>query len=346
MRSLSGFVLLAGVGVGLFVYLPAPVDRDISLDQARRHVAERAIEMRLTATAALNETSVLGRERTFSPNVPLITAARRTAPAPSVTVTTAPIAGTTQPTTSGAWNTSVGYAATGTPAYAQHTSLQPTDAAGRYQLIVELQQELRRLGCYYGRIDGSWGAGSKHAMSYFTNRVNAELPVDNPDYVLLTLLKSHNGKTCGPCPAGQSATADGRCVAQTATTATSQQALPWHTTTAQPAPSTASRPLFTPVPTTVVSTEPLPGRMAIGAPSPLPPVDAANSGSMGAGYGPYRPQDATTAALDGSALGAVDPAASAASQEEPKRRASKRSRHRDGPGTPRYNLLLSLGGVY
>ncbi len=37
MRSLvGGFVLLAGIGVGLFVYLPIPVDRNASLENAQR----------------------------------------------------------------------------------------------------------------------------------------------------------------------------------------------------------------------------------------------------------------------------------------------------------------------
>ena len=36
MRSLGGFVLLSGIGVALFVYLPAPVDRSSSLDELRR----------------------------------------------------------------------------------------------------------------------------------------------------------------------------------------------------------------------------------------------------------------------------------------------------------------------
>ena len=41
MRGLGGFVLLAGIGVGLFVYFPAPVDRNTSLEQAQRAVADR-----------------------------------------------------------------------------------------------------------------------------------------------------------------------------------------------------------------------------------------------------------------------------------------------------------------
>jgi hypothetical protein len=41
MRGLGGFVLLAGIGVGLFVYFPAPVDRDTTLEQAKRATSER-----------------------------------------------------------------------------------------------------------------------------------------------------------------------------------------------------------------------------------------------------------------------------------------------------------------
>ena len=42
MRSLGGLVLLAGIGVALFVYLPAPVDSGPSLDQFQRIDAPRA----------------------------------------------------------------------------------------------------------------------------------------------------------------------------------------------------------------------------------------------------------------------------------------------------------------
>ena len=48
MRSLGGFVLLAGIGVGLFVYLPAPVDSGTSLDHVQRVAATRAAELPLT----------------------------------------------------------------------------------------------------------------------------------------------------------------------------------------------------------------------------------------------------------------------------------------------------------
>jgi hypothetical protein len=52
-----------------------------------------------------------------------------------------------------------------------------------------------------------------------------------------------------------------------------------------------------------------------------------------------------TAALeqDGTAAALPPPAASST----PKSNSSSKPSHRyDGPGTPRYNLMLSLGGVY
>ncbi len=44
MRSLGGLVLLAGIGVGLFVYLPAPVDSGTSLDKCPPCCSLRAAE--------------------------------------------------------------------------------------------------------------------------------------------------------------------------------------------------------------------------------------------------------------------------------------------------------------
>ena len=38
MRGMGGFVLLAGIGVGLFVYFPAPVDRARKRRSPRAHL--------------------------------------------------------------------------------------------------------------------------------------------------------------------------------------------------------------------------------------------------------------------------------------------------------------------
>lgn len=83
----------------------------------------------------------------------------------------------------------------------------------RTQLARELQKELRRVGCYDGEINGGWTTSTKRAMKTFTERVNASLPVEEPDLVLLSLVQGQADKTCGrPCPAGEAAAEGGRCV--------------------------------------------------------------------------------------------------------------------------------------
>jgi hypothetical protein len=93
---------------------------------------------------------------------------------------------------------------------APKSSVLTTD---RTQLARELQKELRRVGCYDGEINGGWTTSTKRAMKTFTERVNATLPVEEPDLVLLSLLQGQADKTCGrPCPAGEAAADGGRCV--------------------------------------------------------------------------------------------------------------------------------------
>ncbi len=70
----------------------------------------------------------------------------------------------------------------------------PPTSAG---VIRNMQIELRRVGCYHGRIDGDWGPASRFAMAAFTKAVNAALPTDRPDDILLTLVRRHAGTACG-----------------------------------------------------------------------------------------------------------------------------------------------------
>jgi hypothetical protein len=87
------------------------------------------------------------------------------------------------------------------------------DPATRYQLALDLQRELQRVGCYQGELTGVWNAATRRAMSTFMDRANARLPVDKPDYVLLALVKSHSESACAmTCPPRQSIGASGRCV--------------------------------------------------------------------------------------------------------------------------------------
>jgi len=83
----------------------------------------------------------------------------------------------------------------------------------RDSLARELQKELRRVGCYEGELNGVWTPATRRAMKTFTDRVNATLPVDEPDAVLYVMVQSQQERVCGkPCPVDQGLSVDGRCV--------------------------------------------------------------------------------------------------------------------------------------
>lgn len=85
----------------------------------------------------------------------------------------------------------------------------PTDRAA---LARALQRELKRVGCYSGDISGVWTTSSRMAMKSFVDRANAALPIDNPDPVLLSLVRNHQGLACiVECPPGQAAAGEGPC---------------------------------------------------------------------------------------------------------------------------------------
>ncbi len=89
---------------------------------------------------------------------------------------------------------------------------KPRDEAARRKLIQAIQTELRRVGCYGSDIDGTWNDGTRRAMKAFTDRINATLPVEEPDYILLTLVQGQKVQACGKeCPPGQVAVAEDRC---------------------------------------------------------------------------------------------------------------------------------------
>ena len=89
--------------------------------------------------------------------------------------------------------------------------------ADRIAMAKELQLQLRRVGCYRGRIDGIWGNGSRRAMRSFNRRINAGLPVSEPDNILLTLVGGYDNRACGrPCRNNRRPDATGRCVSDTA----------------------------------------------------------------------------------------------------------------------------------
>src|SRR6185436_7940343 len=86
----------------------------------------------------------------------------------------------------------------------------------RARLTREIQLQLKRVGCYHGKIDGVWYATVRRSMKAFTDRVNATLSAEQPDIVLLAMLQSHRGSGSGvPCPPGQSLAVAGRPAATT-----------------------------------------------------------------------------------------------------------------------------------
>jgi len=86
-------------------------------------------------------------------------------------------------------------------------------SAAETRLIEAIQKELKRVGCYSGDIDSDWGHETRRAMRAFNDRVNATLPIDRPDYILLTLLQGHAAKACGAaCPPGQDLSDGGKCL--------------------------------------------------------------------------------------------------------------------------------------
>jgi hypothetical protein len=95
-------------------------------------------------------------------------------------------------------------------AAASRTAGIPKD---RGSLVRELQKGLRRVGCYAGELNGAWTPATRRAMKTFTERVNATLPVDEPDAVLFAMVQSQQERVCGkPCPVDQGLSEDGRCL--------------------------------------------------------------------------------------------------------------------------------------
>ena len=68
----------------------------------------------------------------------------------------------------------------------------------RASLARALQRELQRVGCYDGEINGNWSTSTRMAMKAFTDRVNASLPTDAPDYILLAWCSATRARPAAP----------------------------------------------------------------------------------------------------------------------------------------------------
>ena len=134
----------------------------------------------------------------------------------------------------------------------------------------DLQRELRRAGCYEGEINAVWTTSTRRAMKTFMDRVNATLPTEEPDSVLLALVQSHPDGVCAkPCPAGQGMSEAGRCVSTAILARAANKGSSRHAEgkglAAQP-PVVGSWTTSTTVATPVIRGEPPEGRMALSGP--------------------------------------------------------------------------------
>lgn len=244
MQKALGLLILGG-GLAFLVSenAPAPDQREEQLAAITRIVARATIIEPETVPA---ENPGL-RRPVASPS------ATYAVPAPPLPTSTAV---TTEPTT--------------LPAVSIPNTIPPRAAAPstgaspniQRQLARQIQAELKRVGCYSGRLDGSWGERSRTAMATFIARVNASLPTTEPDVFLLSLIKGQVSAVCGPTCGTDEEPSGSRCVARSVVakndTATSRRADP--AAASEPAPDqpeavvAAARP------------DPLPGRMSIGGP--------------------------------------------------------------------------------
>ena len=192
----------------------------------------------------------------------------------------------------------------------------------RASLARELQLELRRVGCYGGDLNGVWTPATRKAMKAFTDRVNATLPVDQADDILLTLVQAHQGEACGsPCPPGQGISDDGRCLPGALLARAAKKGSPPATPTARRRNQPADKP--TPVTAPWTTT-------AVALPAPLtgPPAIAGRMALAGprndaAPPAIGEPQPAASlvpaARSPGAQAGAAQPARQARVRERPQR---------------------------
>lgn len=193
MRNVLGLLFL-GAGVGVAAYALSPADKasfavfDATTDSARSRVGALSPDQSLFVSATRPAQS----NRTV----------QRNAADPRIKV--ASLTEETRPP---------GYRTDQAELTRWAESTKPATASERFTLARDLQRELKRVGCYHADVDGSWGGGSRRALSEFMDRVNASLPGDEPDYIMLALVRNQTAQVCGSgCPRGQDMAGDGRCL--------------------------------------------------------------------------------------------------------------------------------------
>jgi hypothetical protein len=170
----------------------------------------------------------------------------------------------------------------------------------RDALARELQKELRRVGCYEGELNGAWTPATRAAMKAFTERINATLPVDEPDPILFTLVQGQQDKVCGkPCPTGQGLSQDGRCMPSAILAHASRKGAPVASAAEAARPASGA---ITAWSTTTTAA----------APAPVGPAPEGRMALAGPTSAPVTPADPAAAPTDPAAAAAATPAPAAA----------------------------------
>lgn len=255
-------VLTGGLAYGLYAHSPSTSDREEQVAAVTRIIAQGTVnEPAVVAAEQPGLRQPVEQSRALPAFAAPEMASRpiaKAAPSTTVAAPADPAAAEPMP-----WQTDVApiTVTTQTAAVAPAPQSEVVKAAARTprQLARQIQSELKRLGCYGGALDGSWGSGSRAAMSEFISAVNASLPTQEPDVILLTLLKGHKGNVCGMSCAPHQVATGGRCIARDTVASV-----------AVPAPRVAGLRPATPPPA---------GRMSIGGLRDEPASDAASTPS-------------------------------------------------------------------
>jgi hypothetical protein len=274
MGKASGVVLImAGLGVAAFL-IPLGSDADQKSPQTGS-MAASAAEGERTASAVATKAPQAQSASTVVASRPRAAAPLAAAAVQPPTSSHAPIVITLSHRAD---------TAARPPVPATKVLPHPSD---RTSIVRELQKELKRVGCYDGEINAIWTPMTRKAIKDFTDRVNASLPVDQPDNILLSLVLGQQDKACGrSCPAGEGLSQDGsRCVPSAILAQAAKKAAPMVAAVAPKAPP-AEKPTavvtgWSTTTTTAAATvrpasagPPLDGRMALAGPKTdtAPPV--------------------------------------------------------------------------
>jgi hypothetical protein len=79
---------------------------------------------------------------------------------------------------------------------------------GKAALALDVQKELKRVGCYTGEVDGKWGDGARTALKDFATRAKITLSTDEPTQSALDFLSVSKEGTCSQGAKAKSASDD------------------------------------------------------------------------------------------------------------------------------------------